>query len=474
MTSAFIPRKITSLLTALFGVSFILLLFLIFVVYQHLSSLKNYNQQAVHAYTVINQIKQAESFLKDAENGTRAFLITKDSAFLQPIFSIHRQLLPALDSLGKLFDDKSIQKEDYEHAVQIALLQLRTSDSLIKTSLENNTHKDSIVNALMLRSKTITNSYKAVTQHMMNIETDQLVYRRKQIGYYQLKLFKNFTQLFITVLIIIMALAIWVFIELKKRILYQTTLEGNIIRLNQNNAELEQIAFAASHDLQEPLRKIRIFSDRLQQVTKNKLDKEADLIVNRIHNSAKQLHGLILDLVDLTNIVQSEIQFQPVNLKAIIEACALQFKYEIENCNCKIITGDLPVINGSAELVTRLFINLFSNSFAFKSAERSLVIIISAEKIKSTHIKGLPKQSSYKEYFHLKFQDNGIGFNNAFKEKLFMPFQRLHNYGNDELRRKGMGLAICKRIIVNHKGWIDADGNENKGTIIHLYFPTIV
>ncbi|HEY2726105.1 MAG TPA: ATP-binding protein, partial [Parafilimonas sp.] len=79
--------------------------------------------------------------------------------------------------------------------------------------------------------------------------------------------------------------------------------------------------------------------------------------------------------------------------------------------------------------------------------------------------------SSYTEYNHIKFQDNGIGFNQAFIEKLFMPFQRLHNYGSDDLKRKGMGLAICKRIMVNHGGWIDGDGNEGTGAVIHLYFP---
>jgi signal transduction histidine kinase len=139
----------------------------------------------------------------------------------------------------------------------------------------------------------------------------------------------------------------------------------------------------------------------------------------------------------------------------------------------KIIVTDLPVVQGSAEQLQRLFDNLFSNAIAFRSAERSPVIIISSVKAKKTDLKGLPQQSAYDEYFHIKFQDNGIGFDDSFKEKLFMPFQRLHNHGKDDIRRKGMGLAICKRIMVNHNGWIDANGNEGRGAIIHLYFPVM-
>jgi signal transduction histidine kinase len=134
----------------------------------------------------------------------------------------------------------------------------------------------------------------------------------------------------------------------------------------------------------------------------------------------------------------------------------------------------LPEVQGSAEQLQRLFNNLFSNSLAFKSTERSPVIVISTEKIKNTAVKSLPLQSTYMDYYHIKFQDNGIGFDDSFREKLFMPFQRLHNYGKDHMRRKGMGLAICKRIMINHNGWIDADGNEGIGAVIHLYFPVII
>ncbi|MEP6466826.1 MAG: ATP-binding protein, partial [Parafilimonas sp.] len=243
------------------------------------------------------------------------------------------------------------------------------------------------------------------------------------------------------------------------------------IQLNQNNVELEQIAFAASHDLQEPLRKIRIFSDRLRMLNKNNLQNESAVIVEKINRSAAQLHGLILDLVELTNIVQAKQSFTTVFLDNIISEVEKEFQQSEMPKIYKLIKAELPAVYGSSDQLQKLFTHLFSNSFAFQSSERSLAIIISVQKIKSTAIKNLPAQSSWKEYYHIKFQDNGIGFNPAFKEKLFMPFQRLHNYGSDDLKRKGMGLAICKRIMVNHNGWIDGDGSETKGAEIHLYFP---
>jgi len=458
--------------TIIFVACLLLLLSLGLLVFKHFNSLKDYNHQAVHAYTVINQITEAESLLKEAENGTTAFLITKDRGFLKPMLSTHRLLIPALDSLGEIVRGDSMQKKDHKNAYVLAIQQLKISDSLINISEGNYSNEDSIINALMFRSKAIMSSYRIATKHMIEVETDKLAYKKKQIGYYQSRLLNNFTILFISVMLVIIALGLWVYNEFKKRIHYQTSLEENIIRLNQNNAELEQIAFAASHDLQEPLRKIRIFSDRLRMINKNKLQDENALIIERINRSAIQLHGLITDLVDLTNIVQSENIFSAVDLKDIITESELQFQQEINTARCKIIKGELPLVNGSATQLQRLFANLFSNALAFRSDERDLVIIISARKIKNDGKSNLPKLLTHKEYYHLQLRDNGIGFNIAFREKLFMPFQRLHNYGKDDLKRKGMGLAICKRIMVNHGGWIDADGDEGKGATLHLYFLT--
>jgi signal transduction histidine kinase len=132
-------------------------------------------------------------------------------------------------------------------------------------------------------------------------------------------------------------------------------------------------------------------------------------MIDKINRSAIQLHGLIADLVDLTNIVQSKRVFTPVALQDILEKSELHFQSEIQHFCFRIIAGDLPVVQGSAEQLLRLFNNLFSNAVAFRSAERSPVIIISCVKEKKTALKGLPQQSAYDEYYHIKFQDNGIG-----------------------------------------------------------------
>jgi CHASE3 domain sensor protein len=188
------------------------------LVFSHFNSLKNYNNQAVHTYTVISQITQAESLLKDAENGTRAFLITKNSVFLRPVLNTNRLLMPALDSLKVLVHDNLMQTKDCENAVNLAMLQLTLSDSLINASNTGGEETDSIVNALMLRSRDAMQQYRTVTKHMINIETDQLIYRKKQIGYYQSKLLNNFTVLFVAVMLIIVILGAWAVIEFKKRV----------------------------------------------------------------------------------------------------------------------------------------------------------------------------------------------------------------------------------------------------------------
>jgi signal transduction histidine kinase len=133
----------------------------------------------------------------------------------------------------------------------------------------------------------------------------------------------------------------------------------------------------------------------------------------------------------------------------------------------------LPAAEVSLEQLKNIFLNLFSNSLYFTYPERKPVIIISTNTENGAAIPGLPKELGSKRYNNIKFQDNGIGFDQQFRSKLFMPFQHLHNYIPDEIKRKGMGLAICKRIMVNLDGWIDAEGREGEGTVIHLYFPVV-
>ena len=446
------------------------LIVLSIIFYNRFSSFVRFSEQTAHTYSVIDQIERAESILKDVETGTRGFIITRDTSFLRPLFNARALLKPAFDSLKDLVADNSDQVNDFNQLQHLAFLKLNLSESARTFSMFNDLQKDSLYIA-MVYSKQVMDQFRSIAKHMVNRETDLLAFRKKQMEYFRNRVPGNFTVIFVSALVTSLAFGIWTFVELRKRIMYQSSLEEHIVQLNQNNAELEQIAFAASHDLQEPIRKIRIFSERLKSATPEEFRESAPGVIEKINRFAVRLHGLIADLSNLIDAVRTRPESQIVSLSDIVEDVEKQFDEQIAKTGCKIIHSDLPPVEGSPEQLKTIFANLLSNSLHFASPDRKPVIIIAADVVGGNEITGLPKQLSSKTYHHIKFQDNGIGFDQHFRDKLFMPFQRLHNDTKNEMKRKGMGLAICKRIMVNLGGWIDAEGHENKGTALHLYFP---
>jgi signal transduction histidine kinase len=447
------------------------LIVLSIIFYNRFNSFVRFSEQTARTYSVIDQIERAESILKDVETGTRGFIITRDTSFLRPLFNARALLKPALDSLKDLVADNAQQVNDFNELQHLASLKLNLSESAKTFSMFNDLQKDSLYIA-MVYSKGVMDQFRSVAKHMVNRETDLLAFRKKQMEYFKSKVPRNFTVIFISALVTSLAFGIWTFVELRKRIMYQSSLEEHIVQLNQNNAELEQIAFAASHDLQEPIRKIRIFSERLKNASPGEFRESAPGVIDKINRFAVRLHGLIADLSNLIDAVRTHPERQLVSLSEVVEDVEKQFDEQIAATGCRIIQSDLPAVEGSPEQLKTIFVNLLSNSLHFAAPARKPVIIIAADVVNGDRIAGLPKQLSSKTYDHVKFQDNGIGFDQQFRDKLFMPFQRLHNDTRNETKRKGMGLAICKRIMVNLGGWIDAEGHAEKGTAIHLYFPS--
>jgi light-regulated signal transduction histidine kinase (bacteriophytochrome) len=296
--------------------------------------------------------------------------------------------------------------------------------------------------------------------------------RRKAKRDYELLLPGNVRISFILTGLLTLVFGLWIFIELKKRFRFQALLQHKLMELRQNNEELEQIAFAASHDLQEPLRKIRIFSDRLLLKTKHGKDEENYQMTERINVAATRLQNLIGDLVTFNNLVQNKFEINSVSLRDIICQCIGMAKQKLPEMHVTVNEDDLPAIIGAEEQVLILFQQLFNNAIEFRSPDRTLEIQIETSKLKWSQIRGLPGEITVGDFYYLKIKDNGIGFDEAYKSKMFKPFQRLHNYETEtNARRKGMGLAMCKRVMLNVGGWIDATGQVGKGAVIHLYFP---
>ena len=246
----------------------------------------------------------------------------------------------------------------------------------------------------------------------------------------------------------------------------QQSLEGKINELNRSNSDLEQFAYIASHDLQEPLRKIRAFGERLNIRYRDYLQDEGVDYLNRMNSASERMQLLINDLLTFSRISKIEEQLKPVSLSESIKQVThdLEFSFEKQRATLNIDCPDNVKVAPS--LLRHLLQNLFSNSLKFARKEEPLIIEVRSEIVAgSSHI----ALDGNKKYCKIEVVDNGIGFENQFSEKIFILFHRLHS--RQEYEGTGIGLAICKKIVENHNGIIEAEGLENKGSVFRIFLP---
>jgi light-regulated signal transduction histidine kinase (bacteriophytochrome) len=248
--------------------------------------------------------------------------------------------------------------------------------------------------------------------------------------------------------------------SLRQRLRYQKELENKVDELHRSNEELEQLAHVASHDLQEPMRKMRTFTSRLLLKHSEKLDEEVKLILGRIEVSAVSMQELINDVVIFTNLTHSSENPAQVDLNDTLGRVIGDFQSNLEAKGVQIKKDYLPIIQGYPKQLYLLFKCLIENSLKFT---REGVVPEIQVKLEKTSIKS-------RDFYKISVEDNGIGFENMFNEKIFIIFQRLHGQ-QSEYYGKGIGLAITKRIVINHKGIILATGRPGNGATFDIYLP---
>lgn len=251
---------------------------------------------------------------------------------------------------------------------------------------------------------------------------------------------------------------------------YEHMLENKIAELNRSNRELEEFAYVASHDLQEPLRKISTFSQRLQIKFSNKLGDDGNLYITRVVAACESMRKLIDNLLEFSRISLNNPPPQEVDLNAIVIDAQEDLDLIIAETNTTIEIGALPSIEAISSQMTQLFANILNNSIKFRKENTPLVIKINSKKL------GLKEKLSYNllpdtTYYIITIEDNGIGFEQEYASKIFQLFQRLE--GKSEYPGTGIGLSICKKIITNHKGVIFANGEPGKGATFTIILPKI-
>lgn len=240
----------------------------------------------------------------------------------------------------------------------------------------------------------------------------------------------------------------------------------NIASLEQANKDLDRFAFMASHDLQEPLRKIRMFSDRLALKYNDMMDDDGRTNIQRIHKAAERMQNLITDILTFSKISVDVPSFVNCDLNIILDEVVADLDEEVKSKNGKVLVEKLPVLSVNPSLIKPLFHNLIGNALKYSKKDVNPVVKVSSEI--SPQMNGKAGGGTVK-YCRIYIQDNGIGFDQKYAEEIFGMFKRLHH--NSEFQGTGIGLALCKKIVEQHKGYISARSKVNEGSTFIVSLP---
>ena len=229
-------------------------------------------------------------------------------------------------------------------------------------------------------------------------------------------------------------------------------LESRAKALADSNAELEQFAYVASHDLQEPLRMISSFLSQIEKKYNDKLDDKGRQYIHFAVDGAQRMRSIILDLLEYSRVGRVETEYSDFNLGEVVNEVIQLYKAQLSETQGKISYSKLPEIRAIRVPIRQLLQNLIGNALKFRAKDRPPEIQISAKELKS--------------FWEIKVKDNGIGISPDYSDRVFIIFQRLHT--KQEYEGSGMGLAICKKIIEKHGGKIWVESNPGKGSTFHF------
>ena len=250
---------------------------------------------------------------------------------------------------------------------------------------------------------------------------------------------------------------------------YTETLRIKNLQLEHLNKSLDQFASIASHDLQEPLRKIQTFTSLLKLRFDNDLPDGAKELIDRIKGSSERMSLLIKDVLNFSRISHSENMFVETDLNNILVDTLKDFDLLIHEKNAFIRMEHLPVMEAIPLQIGQLFCNLIGNTLKFSKTDIAPAISISSRMLSIEEIGTKFKLNNQLSYVEISFKDNGIGFEQKFAEQIFSIFERLNN--QQQYSGTGIGLALCQKIAGHHQGKIYAESKENHGATFYVILP---
>ena len=239
--------------------------------------------------------------------------------------------------------------------------------------------------------------------------------------------------------------------------------------LARSNTRLEEFAHVASHDLKEPIRKIHYYADSLKHRLTDRLGPEEVHLLDRIENSTDRMSLLVDDLLTYSQVSLTSHAIEEIDLNEKVRKVLGDLELMVAQTEARIEVGPLPTVKGFRRQLQQLFQNLISNALKYRKPGVSPVISLTSRMVRGRDYSFARAEDLDRPFHLIEVQDNGIGFEQANADRIFQMFQRLH--GNKEYAGTGVGLAIAKKVVENHNGYLWAEGNPGQGATFRMLLP---
>jgi signal transduction histidine kinase len=427
----------------------------------------------LHTHQVIEELKDSLAALQDVETGERGYVTTHKDEFLEPYLAGKENLNFHIRRIQELTGDNPSQQGAIDKLKALSQQKLVTSQQAIDAIKRRSNSVD--MAALQTSGKVTMDNYRKQMALMIDAET-KLLAERKGL----LHTIRQWIWVSTAILGLFgVSLMYWVAkitqatieaekrrvkeldslnkglqSEIEQRIRTERVLKETTIKLSGSNVALQQFAYVASHDLQEPLRAIAGFLTLVASKDKDNLDEESQAWITHAVEGAERMRSLITDLLSYARVESRGKPLQVVDSNIALKQAKIDLSTILAETNARIDAAELPTVLGDIGQLSRLFQNLIGNSVKFRSNSEPTVQI------------NVNKEG---EDWLFSVKDNGIGFHQKHADRIFSIFQRLH--GRDEYEGTGIGLAVCRKIVERHGGRIWAESEKDKGATFFFTIP---
>jgi signal transduction histidine kinase len=405
-----------------------------------------------HSNTVLLTIEQINAMLNANGSKLRTVLILQNKQSLPDVLVGNLKLLEMVDSLIQMTGDDEIQRNKANRIREV----LQKRNKLISDALPVYSSNQESITQFMVELNNLRSDYDILYSSFVDKENSSVLLMRQSRGKFHKMTDPALVWLLIFASVFLLATFLYLVLTLKKRIFFQNELHAKIRTLDQANRELENLSRVTSHHIQEPMRKIRNFSTLLDKRLEHIPEEEARQIIWKIEGNAGSLQTLAQNLVQYANLIQDPGKKEKVQLADAVNEVTYKLEDLIFETKTAIDISPLPIIDAIPNQLFILFQELLKNSISFVKPDQTPLI----------EIYQVPDHDP--EFTTIAVKDHGQGFPNEFNDRIFRIFEQLEPRSAPG---KGIGLAMCSRVMLNHGGRIRAEGKPGIGATFFLDFP---